>query len=219
MRVFRLFDLLLSPREVSRQLDGKDTAILAVLAIVGYATATALLQPFVFPFLSSEEVPGGTRLLARLTLVLVPALTALVALTVKWLFLAYPIWAFAGAWGSPRPFPAALTVAVSAELPRVVGRFFSVALVYLRPGGAQSMQDLTPPIGLNLCCRDLSPGWDAALNQVNMFEIWSIVILTAAVGSRFELSTRRAALLATVLWLAVQVVQLSLGFSARVRVG
>jgi hypothetical protein len=205
----RLSAMLFAPAAATRDLGTRQVLSLGAVVFTGYFILSAVALPFGLKLLGPDDASLRPSWGAIGALLILQTVVTATMLSARWLFVAYVVWAFASAWGRSVPFIVGVGVVVLAEAPRLLENAFTLALIVLRSSPIESALDLRPPIGLNLFFAGLSPLMDAILNQVNLFQCWSVVLLGLGVKSVFRTTATAALLLASGLWL----VGLSVRFS------
>jgi hypothetical protein len=207
----RLSAMLYAPSAATVGLGAREVFSAAIVVFLGYLLLSVAALPLGLKALGAGEAairPSPTSIAA---LVALQATITTALLCLRWLFVAYVVWAFASAWGKPASFVAGLGVVVLAETPRLLENAFILTLIVLRRSPVQSTLDLRPPIGVNLYLDGLSLRMDALLNQLNVFELWHVAVLALGIRSVFHTSTGAALLLASGLWLMGLVIQVAFG--------
>jgi hypothetical protein len=185
-------------------------AVLVVLMLVLWFAAKDLLQPALDaqiaqgmaqakaqnPELTDEQLAGMRGMAGTMAMVWL-----LVGTVVSPLLLGFTLWLVGKGVGARQQLGDAMNVAVFAWFPRLLGVVVMAALALMTPEGAVTgVLSLTIGLGRFLDPATTSPALLALLGRVELFTIWSTVLLAIGLRVTGRATTAQAAVAAVVLW-------------------
>jgi hypothetical protein len=118
-----------------------------------------------------------------------------------------------GAQGHLARFSRLLLVVSYASLILVVKRCLGVGILYLRGlDRVEQPTDIEPILGLGILAPDASPLLRQTLESVNVFDVWFLVVVVAALSASERIPLRDATVAAVSAWLIVQAFGLGLNW-------
>jgi hypothetical protein len=123
------------------------------------------------------------------------------AVLLKWAFIAALLFLLAQLFDGKTSYRQTYSlVAFASIVPLLESMAVFVILILKNPETIQGVQDLQPPLGINLFIRDISPAWFAFLGAFNFFQIWYLLILVWGMSALNRFSFRKAALIVLPVW-------------------
>jgi hypothetical protein len=221
----RLYLFFWSPGELFSTLRESPNVVVPLLIVCVLSVALSLaMSPLVIK-VAAHSLPEGLpaaqvesfhhqiELGQRISVLLLP-----VILLIKTLFAALVLTMLAIVIAGDGSFKKTFSVLSYTSIIMVLEGGCALLVLYLR-GTDQIAKpaDLQVQLGLDLFINTQNAALNAALNAVNLFEIWYVSLLVIAVGCLFKCSKKRAATIAITYWtmtVAVQVAIAILGNAA-----
>ena len=193
--IWRVAFAVWSPRRAGAEMGWRDVA--GALGIVIAATwMLVVVWMLALASVPNAEELLGTNAILRGPLVGVAIVGASVVALFRILVMGFLVWAAASMMYELRSAALVVGPVVLAEVPRLYGRVMEIVLVVARRGDVESVTELVPRIGMNSFFGELPVIWDVVLQNVNVFEIGAVMVVTAGLIDSMDGNVRRALLVA-----------------------
>jgi hypothetical protein len=192
-----LVRVLYDPAAVFERVRERPRFLAPFLALALVLIAVALLErPYLEAAMAARlarlGAAGGTTAAAGGTFAVVGAALAPVGFAIVLLVSGAILWLLVTLVGAEASFPVLLSVATYVSVTGVLLQLARLAVLMLRGSGAvASMDDLQPPLGLDLLVPEAGRVATALLGQCNPFTVWGVVL--TAIGIHVTQRTSKAA--------------------------
>ena len=147
--------------------------------------------------LSAEQMEG-----ARRTAGLFGALGFLVAFPLGVVLTGVLLWAVGKLFGSAATLPVAVTIAVYAQFPRILGQVIAVFQgLFMDPSSLDSVYDVSLSPARFLDAAAAAPALVAALGRLDLFTLWATLLLGIGLHVLGRVPRAQAFVAAVVVWL------------------